>query len=166
MIDLKEFQDKLVENVERSLLSSDKGKFVIKAPTGSGKTIMLLKIMEDMIDNFEDDLAFVWLTPGAGDLEEQSYNSMQKFLPNFDSYLLSDAISNGFEKESFYFINWEKIKGVNRSATKEDTEYANLYQRINEFHREGNRFILIIDEEDQQDTDMAQRIIDKFNPKK
>ena len=127
MINLKDFQDKLVNDVEKSLLTSDKKKFVIKAPTGSGKTIMLLKIMEDMIDNFEEDLAFVWLTPGAGDLEEQSYDSMQKILPNLDSYLLSDAISNGFEKESFYFINWEKIKGNNRNATKEDAEYANLY---------------------------------------
>ena len=166
MIDLKGFQDKLVKDVEKSLLISDKNKFVIKAPTGSGKTIMLLKIMEDMIDNFEEDLAFVWLTPGAGDLEEQSYNSMQNLLPNLDSYLLSDAISNGFEKESFYFINWEKIKGKNTNATKEDAEYANLYQRINEFHRNGNRFILIIDEEDKGDTEKAQDIIDKFNPKK
>ena len=166
MIDLKEFQDKLVENVEKSLLSSNKDKFVIKAPTGSGKTVMLLKIIEDLMDEFEDDLSFVWLCPGAGDLEEQSYRSMQKLLPNINAHLLSDAMSNGFEAGAVYFINWEMVTSSKNNATREDVEWANLYQRITEFHRRNCRFIVIIDEEDKNDTPKAQNLIEKFMPKK
>ena len=166
MINLKEFQDRLVKNVEKSLLSSNKDKFVIKAPTGSGKTVMLLKIMEDLMDEFEEDLSFVWLCPGAGDLEEQSYKSMKELLPNINAHLLSDALSNGFETGAVYFINWEMVTSNKNNATREDVEWANLYQRITEYHRRNNRFIVIIDEEDRNDTPKAQNIIDKFMPKK
>ncbi|MDO5564410.1 MAG: DEAD/DEAH box helicase family protein [Eubacteriales bacterium] len=164
MINLKEFQDNTVQELKKLLLTSKKNIIVLKAPTGSGKTFMLLTLINDMIDEFEEDLSYVWLTPGAGDLEEQSYDAMKNILPNLNAYLLSDALSQGFEKGSVYFFNWEMVTGKTNNAIKEDVEWSNLYDEINKFHRRNGRFILIIDEEHRNDTKKAEYLINKFKP--
>lgn len=44
---------------------------ILKSPTGSGKTIILTYFMHQYIQSYSKTV-FVWLTPGKGNLEEQS----------------------------------------------------------------------------------------------
>ena len=44
----------------------------MKAPTGSGKTIILIDYVDTYLTNVSANTAFIWLCPGKGNLEEQS----------------------------------------------------------------------------------------------
>ena len=61
-------------NAIRELLiamEDDSRDIILKSPTGSGKTIMLTHFMSEYAKGHARTV-FVWLTPGKGNLEEQS----------------------------------------------------------------------------------------------
>ena len=156
------FQEDAVDwLINTSSNPKSKQTIVLKAPTGSGKTIILL----DFINKYRyenRDVAFVWLCPGKGDLEEQSRDKMNKCFPTCDNMDLFDVLSNGFVRGSTAFINWERVtKKGNKAIT--DGERKNLYERIIEAHKQGIKFIIIIDEEHSNNTSKAKDIIDCFN---
>ena len=106
---------------------------------------------------------FVWLTPGKGDLEEQSRKKMLKFLPHHKTQTIQDVLLQGFEEKSTAFINWETITKKGNNALKE-AERKNLYERIHEAHNSGYKFIVIVDEEHLNKTVKAESIIEYMNP--
>ena len=61
MIGIKkiDFQEDCV-NKMISLYNTTKEGIVVKAPTGSGKTIILLKYIEAYFNNFDNNTVFVW----------------------------------------------------------------------------------------------------------
>ena len=72
-IELFEFQDEAkMFLLDKTIEHNSKKKIIVKSPTGSGKTIILLSFIEDYHNNYEKDKIFIWLTPGQGNLEEQS----------------------------------------------------------------------------------------------
>ena len=162
-VNLFDFQQDAVSKLREFTTSpGTKDTITMKAPTGSGKTVMLIGFIDEFVNNVADDYAFVWLCPGKGDLEMQSYESMVHIAPNLKSQDLFDALNNGFESGSTTFINWELItKKGNRAIT--DGEKKNLYDRINDAKRDGVKFILIIDEEHSNNTKKADDIITYFN---
>lgn len=153
------YQRKARNEIIYSIARNNK-TLVVKSPTGSGKTVILLATIDKYI-NDGGEACFVWLCPGAGDLEEQSRKSMEEKCPNLDTRGLSDVLSSGFETNATYFINWETIIKKGNIALKE-AERRNLFKRIASAHRDGIKFILIIDEEQQNDTSKAQDVIDSF----
>ena len=148
-------------------LTSDrhsKQTIVMKSPTGSGKTLILIDYIDDYLNSVDSKTAFVWLCPGKGDLEEQSRKKMDKHGAQRETQNLFEALSNGFSAESTTFINWELVtKSGNRAIT--DGEKKNLFDRIAEAHRAGISFIVIIDEEHSNNTAKANTIINAFAPK-
>ncbi len=159
-----EFQEEAIEwLVKVSSDTNTKQTMVLRAPTGSGKTIILIQYINRYLSEHKDT-AFIWLCPGKGDLEEQSRERMIQFIPTRQTYDLSEALSSGFSKGSTTFINWEKVtKKGNRAIT--DGEKKNLFERILEAHKENTEFILIIDEEHSNNTSKAKDIIDYFQAK-
>lgn len=136
---------------------------VMKSPTGSGKTVILLDYIDEYLFNARPNTAFVWFCPGSGDLEEQSQDKMRRLLPNRRTQNLFEAMQNGFEAETTTFINWELVRNKNKNLAIRDGERKNLFDRIADAHRNGTQFILIIDEEHANDTKKAQDIIDAFS---
>lgn len=161
-IELKEFQISCVNKLLNATTVGTKKEVLVQAPTGSGKTIILLNYIEEYI-NENSNTVFVWLTPGKGDLEEQSRNKMTKFLPNLSSKNISDILLSGFEEFDTAFINWETITKKGNTALKE-TERKNLFEKIDEAHNRGYNFIVIVDEEHLNKTIKAEAIIDYLNP--
>ena len=141
--------------------SNAKQTIVMKAPTGSGKTIILIDFVDEYTAKGNPDTAFIWLCPGKGDLEEQSRQKMQKFAPHLKTQNLFDALQNGFEAKSTTFINWELVTKKGNTAIR-SSERKNLYDRIADAHRSGISFIVIIDEEHSNNTAKARTIIDAF----
>ena len=72
-INLFEFQEKaVIRLIDLTTKSDAKETVVMKAPTGSGKTIILIDYVYTYLSNVDKKTAFIWLCPGKGDLEEQS----------------------------------------------------------------------------------------------
>ncbi|MBP2636807.1 MAG: helicase [Firmicutes bacterium] len=136
----------------------------IKAPTGAGKTIILIDFIDKYLNTVNPNTAFIWLCPGKGDLEEQSRQKMMYHLPNKLTKNMFDALLSGFEAGSTTFVNWELVTKKGNKAIS-DSEKKNLYDRRTEAHRAGIQFIVIIDEEHSNDTKKANDIINQFSAK-
>lgn len=166
MIVLKDFQQEVVDKL-LSFTAPDNGKnhLIINAPTGSGKTIMLLSWISEYIQSTNDNIAFVWFTPGAGELEEQSKDKAA----NFDSFLsqnIDQAMLKGFPKGSATFINWERVVGKTNKAMLELSEKENLVDKVRQAKDKGTNFILIIDEAHRNQTEKAAKVISLFEAEK
>lgn len=164
-INLFDFQEKAVIKLLDIVTDSrSKQTVIVKSPTGSGKTIILIDFIEEYLTKINSRTAFIWLCPGKGDLEEQSRQKMRKFAPHRYTQNLFDALQNGFDAESTTFINWELVTKKGNTAIR-DSERKNLFDRIAEAHRAGMEFIVIIDEEHSNNTAKAKTIIDAFSAK-
>ena len=158
------FQEQaIIKLIDLTTAPDSKNVIVMKSPTGSGKTVILLGYIDEYLFNARPNTAFVWFCPGSGDLEEQSQDKMRKLLPNRKTKNLFEAMQNGFEAETTTFINWELVRNKNKNLAVRDGERKNLFDRIAEAHRNGIEFIVIIDEEHANDTKKAQDIIDAFS---
>lgn len=163
-LNLFSFQEQaVIKLIDLTIAPDSKQVIVMKSPTGSGKTVILLDYIDEYLFRVDPKTAFVWFCPGSGGLEEQSQEKMRRLLPNRRTQNIFDAMQNGFEAETTTFINWELVRNKNKNLAIRDGERKNLFDRIAEAHRNGLKFILIIDEEHANDTKKAQDIIDAFS---
>lgn len=134
---------------------------IMKAPTGSGKTIILLDYIDQYLDYTYDKTSFVWLSIGSGELEEQSKEKMDSLLPDRSSKTLADALQSGFEGGDVTFINWEAVNRSGNRATRLG-EMKNIIDRISEANKSGVNFILIVDEEHRSNTAISAEFMINF----
>lgn len=164
-LNLFPFQEKAVlKLLDMTTDSNEKQTIVMKAPTGSGKTIILIDFVDEYLSKVNANTAFIWFCPGKGDLEEQSRRKMQKVALQRNTQNLFDVLQNGFSSESTTFINWELVTKKGNMAIR-DSERKNLFDRIADAHRNGLDFIIIIDEEHSNNTTKANSVIDAFAAK-
>lgn len=156
-IELLEFQERAIEELFDAC-DAEAPNIVFSSCTGSGKTIMLTRFISDFL-HINKHFVAVWLTPGRGNLEEQSMAKMNKYVHNAQTGTLSDVLTSGFAEGATYFINWETITRRGNVAIRDD-EKGNLLERIDEAHEAGLKFIVIIDESHNNDTRKAQAILD------
>ena len=141
---------------------SDYETLIVKAPTGSGKTIILLDFIDQYLDYTYENTSFVWLSIGSGELEEQSKEKMDCLLPDRTSKTLADALQTGFEGGDVTFINWEAVNRSGNRATRLG-EMKNIIDRIAEAHKSGVNFIVIIDEEHRSNTGISAEFMMNFS---
>ncbi len=160
---LFEFQEKCVNFLlDKTSAPGSKETIMVKAPTGSGKTIILIDFIDEYLSRVNRKTAFLWLCPGKGNLEEQSCEKMRRLTPSRKTQSLMDALQNGFEEESTTFINWELVTKKDNTAIR-DSERKNLFDQIARAHRNGTEFLVIIDEEHSNNTSKAKAVIDAFS---
>ena len=153
---LREFQLKAVKDLFEAMDEPNRD-IILKSPTGSGKTIILTYFMHQYIQSFSKTV-FVWLTPGKGNLEEQSKEKMDKYIHASQTKLLSDVMTSGFEENDSVFINWEKLTKKGNNALK-DSERTNFLEHIQHALDDGLRFVIIVDESHQNNTVKADELI-------
>ena len=91
-LNLFDFQEKAVLNLlDLSINSNSKQTVVMKAPTGAGKTIILIGYVDEYFNKVNSNTAVIWLCPGKGDLEEQSRKKMISVAPHRKTQNLFDA---------------------------------------------------------------------------
>ena len=160
-----EFQNNCVSELIKLTASQDSKQVItVKAPTGAGKTVILIKYVDEYLKNTDGKTAFVWLCPGKGNLEEQSKIKMDTLAPHIDTRVLHYSMIMGFDGGSVTFINWELVTKTGNTALK-SSERANLFEMIASAHNDGIRFVVIIDEEHMNNTKKADDIINAFAPK-
>lgn len=163
--DLFDFQKDATNWLIDNTLNIDPGSqttLIMKAPTGSGKTIILLNYIDQFLDFTNDKISFVWLSIGSGELEEQSKDKMDKFLPDRNSKTLNDALQSGFNEGDVTFINWEAVNRSGNRATRVG-EMKNVIDRIADAHKRGIDFILIVDEEHRSNTGISAEFMMNFS---
>lgn len=165
-MELKNFQTDVVNKLLEFIAPEYKvDSLTIKAPTGAGKTIMLLSWIDEYIQSTSDNVAFIWFTPGAGELEEQSQDKANSF-SSIKAQSVDDALLNGFEQGSATFINYERVVGKKSKAMLIDSERDNLEDKIEKAFQNDRHFIVIIDEAHRNDTNKARDIISRFRASK
>ena len=145
-------------------MEEKKRDIILKSPTGSGKTIILTHFMDEYMKG-HGKTVFVWLTPGKGNLEEQSKAKMDKYIHNAQTKLLADVMTSGFSENDCCFINWEKLTKKGNNALK-DSERTNFLEWIEKALDNGLTFKVIIDESHQNFTEKADTIVQYFKTDK
>ena len=162
-IQLADFQLKAISDLMEAM-SNDKRDIVLKSPTGSGKTIILTHFMDEYCKCYPNTV-FVWLTPGTGDLEEQSKAKMDKYIHNAQTKLLADVMTSGFVENDCCFINWEKLTKSGNNALKEG-ERKNFLEHIETALDNGLQFKIIVDESHLNDSVKANDRLNYFKTDK
>lgn len=160
-INLKPYQekavDKLIEEAVKLLNFDGPGEtLVFQAPTGSGKTIMTAKFIEGLIKEFSnDDICFVWMSIGKGELHLQSKHALEKVFAGFPRVTLAEEEFIGgrerIVKNEVVVANWEKLRSKDSKTGEwkvllmKDGEKLN-FRDVLEKTREQRKIILIIDE--------------------
>lgn len=175
---LKKYQEKVVNKLitrTKELFEEKKQKatIVFQSPTGSGKTFMMGKYIEQAIKEFEnEELCFLWVSIGAGKLHEQSYYSLQKNFRGFpDVYLLENEFHGGrssIERNEVVIVNWDKLNQKDRAgdwknSLMKDSERYNFRDVIENTAKLGVKIIMIIDESHTSSTsDRAMELRDEI----
>ena len=167
MIKLLPFQEQAVQTLQDKFFFSEKQTTIFYSPTGSGKTVMLINLMDRILEFNPNpfDYTFIWLTPGNGELEEQSWKKAKDYSKLIDPIDLDEALNNGFQAGTATFLNWERVKN-NKAIAVREGDTKNLDDIINDAKFRGLHFVLVIDEEHRDQTEKAQFIIDKFQADK
>lgn len=159
---LKTYQENAVDElVMKSKLlfakNLDKKTIVFQSPTGSGKTFMMSHCISQLIEELrDDDVCFLWLSPGKGSLHEQSFRSLKKEFSGFPvAYLLEEEFIGSrrtIDKNEVVVGNWEKLSnkdgksGEWKSRLMKDKETVNFRELIENTKNSGTKIVLIIDE--------------------
>lgn len=73
---LAPFQEEHEVNLLKACV--DNSRLILQAPTGSGKTVLVTKFIDDYLDE-NPDTVFFWFCPGAGSLQDQSRSVFEAF---------------------------------------------------------------------------------------
>ena len=139
---------------------ADHTRLILQAPTGSGKTVLVTKFIDDYLDE-NPDTVFIWLCPGAGSLQDQSRTIFGSFISGVNTGDIYDFIFEYSPAGSVYFVNWDKItKSTN--VVLRDGEDKNLIEKIVECKTKLIDFFMIVDEEhlNRQAAEMYESLLD------
>jgi len=158
---LKNYQEKavgeLITTFKTLLTKEDQKKVcVFQAPTGSGKTLMTAKFIEEIIKELpETDLCFVWVSIGKGELHLQSKHSLEQVFGGAPRVsLVEEEFTGGRERivrNEVVVVNWEKLRSKERdtgdwkNVLMKDGEKLNFRDVLSKT-REQRNVIMIIDE--------------------
>ncbi|MGP4070657.1 DEAD/DEAH box helicase [Halobacillus sp. B29] len=184
-IELKDFQkeytSELLGNLERSRKDvkeySENHAVLLSSPTGSGKTVMITKLIEDVFkgtEKFEPEPSsvFLWLSDQP-ELNVQSKNKIKEVSDTLNERNL-EIITSDFNQEYFdggkvYFLNTQKIGKDKNLTVKGDGREYTIWETIqNTSDKVNENFYVIIDEAhrgmnvNQREAQTAQSIIQKF----
>jgi type III restriction enzyme len=135
--------DNLISYTSDSFKYNEPVHLLLKAPTGSGKTIIMGLYIAELL-NIEEDSAFVWICERP-DLTIQSKQKFEKFfnfpVEEFEDTRRKTELSGG----TVSFVNWEILRS-NTKGTKTGDVTKSLVDLCETTKLNGRKIIFIIDE--------------------
>ena len=169
--------NELVEKTIRLLnASGSRKKLVFKAPTGSGKTVMASRMLDELTSQLADEgreVAIIWIAPNK--LHQQSYLKMKNYFT--ETRVLSpvtydelDHSAGGYiHPGEVFFVNWESINKNKNVMMRETERSASLYDITRRTQEEyGLPLIVVIDEEHLfggRNAKQSEKVLKNINPK-
>ena len=151
---LRDYQEKAVRNLTikfSDLITTPEDEVcILKAPTGSGKTIICAEFLKRFVKDAKDlgKFSFIWISVRR--LHNQSKDKLEKYYDRDQSLTCSnfeDLIDRKIEENEILFINWDSINKKNISIfVRENEQDNNLNAILQNTKDEGRKIILIIDE--------------------
>ena len=184
MFELKIYQEEAVRDLYGKIvkmLGYDKSrqKLVLKAPTGSGKTVIASALLEQLTQDLPErydiatqEAAFIWIAPNH--LHEQSYFKMKNFfsLKRSLNTMRWEEIDHslGYLKHGdILFLNWESINKDNAIIIRDSEQRQNLMDLARCTQIEHRiPIIVIIDEEHMfagRNAKKSEKVLASINPK-
>jgi len=156
---IKSYQNEAICNLTdetKKLLhqAKDNKMIVFQSPTGSGKTVMTASYIKSIASSKIEDVCFVWISIGKGDLHLQSKKKLEKIFKGFPKCSLVEEEFTGsrtvIEPNEVVVVNWEKLrdkdkKGEWKNILMRDGEKIN-FREVLENTRKFRHIILIVDE--------------------
>lgn len=140
-MELKNYQKLAVAKllkVSKKLLDKKDLRFsVFKAPTGSGKTIILADFLKQLASqHLRKKYAFLWIS--GNNLHQQSRDKLERYLSSsrYTFSYLEDVQNNEIKENEVVFVNWHSLTKRNRAG-----DYINIFMRHNESERNLKTFI-------------------------
>jgi type III restriction enzyme len=128
---------------------------VFKAPTGSGKTVMMAtflnRITEELperTDLEKQKVAYIWIAPNK--LYIQSYDSIKNYFSETRTIrpiFFEDVTGDALQPNEVLFVNWESINKEKNMMVRNNETNKNLYSFVNQSKLKDIEIIVIIDEE-------------------
>lgn len=142
---------------------------VFKAPTGSGKTVMMAEFIKELVEGRGDArrFSFIWTAPRQ--LHTQSKAKLEKYYA--DSKALrcvsfEDLIDRQIGDNEILFLNWESINKADNIYIRENERDFNLSIIVQNTRDAGRIIILVIDESHHASkSEISRGLVAMFDPK-
>ncbi len=158
----------LLEKSKKLLGYSGNKKLVFKAPTGSGKTIMMAEFLKQLVEDREikQTLSFIWTAPRQ--LHLQSKDKLENYFKEsrvLKCSFFEDLDDRKIGENEILFFNWESINKADNIYIRENERDNNLSNVLDRTKEEGRKIVLIIDECHHHATsEISKRLIRDFEP--
>lgn len=156
MIKLFQYQITAVEELHNKLnnqnISNSKRSILYASPTGSGKTVVLSKLVEVLRKNINfNEYTFLFLAPSVGKIYQQSYEKFENLHNNGKCSLLiqkSYLTVDKLEKGRVYFGGWSQFskQSIVMNHNREQN-YVNFMDLMKNTKKKYTKILLIIDEQ-------------------
>ncbi|MBP8591168.1 DEAD/DEAH box helicase family protein [Candidatus Shapirobacteria bacterium] len=162
--------DELLEKTKKLLELGGNKKLVFKAPTGSGKTIMMAEFLRRLIDDREirQPFSFIWTAPRPV-LTNQSKEKLENYFETsraLECSYFEDLDDRKIGENEILFFNWESINRADNVYIRDNEQEFNLSKVLERTKEEGREIILIIDEAHHHATSqISQGLIQMIGPK-
>jgi len=173
MITLRNYQKdaiaELKERINRLLDKPNNPVCVFKAPTGSGKTIMMAEFLKEFVEHRDDhrSFAFIWAAPRK--LHTQSKEKLEAYYSDSKALRCSffeDLMDKIIGQNEILFLNWESINKKGNLIIRENEQENNLTKILENTREDGQEIILVIDESHHAaQTDTSQNLIRDIDPR-
>lgn len=138
----------LLEDAKRLLKIGDGKKLVFKAPTGSGKTIMMAEFLTRFADDKRHEpCSFIWTAPRQ--LHEQSKEKIEQYFEKtraVECSYFEDLTDRQIDENEVLFFNWESIRQDGNIYIRDNEQDNNLSNVIERTREAGRKIVLVIDE--------------------
>jgi type III restriction enzyme len=153
MIVLRPYQDEAVSDLysaATSLLQKTSNKVIVfRAPTGSGKTIVMAEFLRKLASENTTGLtlSFIWAAPRQ--LHIQSKEKLERFYYENKALKCSffeELVDKNIAENEILFLNWESINKEGNIYIRENENDFNLSTILQNTRDQGRQVIFIIDE--------------------
>lgn len=172
-MNLKKYQieaiTELLDKCLKLLRHTGNKKLIFRAPTGSGKTIMMAEFLKKLVEEpgLNSSLSFIWTAPRQ--LHTQSKEKLETYFEDSRALKCSffeDLDDVKIDENEILLFNWESINKEDNIYIRENERDDNLTNVLERTRDEGRTIILVIDESHHHATsEISQKIIADINPK-
>lgn len=175
-INFKNYQETAIDELRdkvNSLIKKEGNKIcVFKAPTGSGKTLMMAEWMMRFCDPYSRSdgktFSFVWIA--VNKLHDQSHDSLKKFYElkgmGLRCSYFHELEDRKIKQNEILFLNWASINNEDKVIVRANEKDNNLSSVIDRTKESGRTIILIIDESHHTaKSENSKALINNLDPK-